>query len=142
MSGNPSDGEGPSNVADLVEIARRARANAYAPYSKYPVGVALRAKDGRVFTGVNVENCAYQSLCAEVNALGTAVAEGARELDALAIVTERSEGGASGAPCGRCRQVLAEFGLDLWVILSGPTGDWEILKLVDLLPRAFTPASL
>jgi cytidine deaminase len=137
MSDNP-----PEDVDDLVAHARQVRANAYAPYSGYRVGAALRATDGRIFTGVNVENSAYPScLCAEHNAIGRAVAEGARAFDAIVIVSERRPTGESGAPCGKCRQVLSEFG-DLWVIMTGPTGDADTVRLKDLLPRAFSSADL
>lgn len=127
----------------LIEAARAARANAYAPYSQYKVGAALLAEDGRIFLGVNVENSAYPSgLCAEHNAVGTAVAAGARKFEAIAVVTDPKPGAAPGSPCGKCRQVLAEFGLDLMVILAGPSGPHETVKLSALLPRAFTPGDL
>lgn len=127
----------------LVEAARAARANAYAPYSQYKVGAALLAEDGRIFLGVNVENSAYPScLCAEHNAVGTAVAEGARKFTAIAVVTDPKPGAAPGSPCGKCRQVLSEFGLDLLVILAGTSGPHETVTLRELLPRAFTPGDL
>ena len=128
----------------LIEAARAARKHAYAPYSKFKVGAAIEAVDGRVFRGVNVENSAYPICqCAERSALGAAVSAGARRFSALAIVCPRADDGSFGAPCGGCRQALSEFGLDLWVILAGPTGKaHEIVSLAQLLPRAFTPASL
>jgi cytidine deaminase len=127
----------------LVEAARAVRANAWAPYSRYRVGAALMAHDGRVFLGVNVENSAYpSSLCAEHNAIGTAIAEGARKFLAIAVVTEPKPGTVPGSPCGKCRQVLSEHGLDLQVILAGPTGPWEATTLRELLPRAFTSEDL
>jgi cytidine deaminase len=142
MSDNPKQETGPGEVGSLVEAARRVRANAYAPYSSYRVGVALRAKDGRVFTGVNVENSSFPCcLCAEHNAIGHAVSEGARAFDAIVVCSERRKSGESGSPCGRCRQVLSEFG-DLWVILTGPSGDWEIMRLSALFPRAFSSEDL
>lgn len=127
----------------LVEAARHARARAYAPYSRYRVGAALRAVDGRIFTGVNVENSAYPTcLCAEHNALGTAVSAGAQKFVAVAVVTELDKGGEPGSPCGNCRQALAEFGLNLVVVLAGPEGPAKTVSLAELLPRAFTPAQL
>ncbi len=127
----------------LVEAARAVRAQAYAPYSAYKVGAAIRARDGRVFTGTNVENSAYPTcLCAEVNALGSAVSAGARAFDALAVVTEPPDGKPPGPPCGNCRQALSEFGLDLRVLLAGPSGDVTEHRLGDLLPLAFSAEDL
>ena len=92
----------------LIELANEARRRAYAPYSKYRVGAALRTKSGRVYTGVNVENAAYPvSICAERTAVFKAVSEGEREFEVMAVVTDNG-----GSPCGSCRQVMAEFGLD------------------------------
>src|SRR5262245_35033065 len=133
------------DMAALVDAARRVRAHAHAPYSKYKVGAALLAADGRVFLGVNVENSAYPtSLCAEHNAIGTAVTAGARAFKAVAVVTEPKPGARPGAPCGKCRQALAEFGLDLIVVLASPDPSVppELVVLSDLLPRAFTARDL
>ena len=127
----------------LVERARAVRANAHAPYSGYQVGAALLTEDGRVFDGVNVENSAYPTcICAEVNALGSAVAAGAKELAAIAVVTDPPEGKAPGPPCGNCRQALSEFSLDLRILLAGPTGGITEHRLRDLLPHAFTAEDL
>jgi cytidine deaminase len=119
---------------ELVEQARAARANAYAPYSHYPVGAALRTAGGRVYPGANVENASYPvGLCAERVALFSAVAAGERKFQALAVVT------ADGAsPCGACRQALAEFGLGLEVILADEKGTIrQVVTLKKLLPMAF-----
>lgn len=141
--GNASEELAEADIAALIAAARAARANAYAPYSKYQVGAALLASDGRVFSGCNVENSAYpSSLCAEHNAIGTGVAAGAREFVAIAVVTELGAGGQPGSPCGKCRQVLSEFGLDMLVILAGPTGEPTTIRLRELLPRAFSSADL
>lgn len=124
---------------DLVARANEVRRHAYAPYSKYPVGAALRTKSGKVFTGVNVENAAYPTtMCAERTAVFKAVSEGEREFDAIAVVTDNG-----GSPCGSCRQVLAEFGLDTVVLVAN--GEGELLQettVKDLLPGAFTPEDL
>ena len=118
--------------------------HSYAPYSKYRVGAALLGTDGRVFTGVNVENSAYPtSMCAERNALATAVGQGCRSFEKVVIVTQADKNGLSGTPCGACRQALAEFGLDIKVILATDSSD-EVreFELRELLPEAFTPESL
>jgi cytidine deaminase len=137
--------ENPSSVdiEALVRAAREVRANAWAPYSHYRVGAALLASDGRVFLGVNVENSAYPtSLCAEHGAIAAAVTAGARSFSAVAVVTQPKPGGQPGAPCGKCRQALAEFGTDLLVILAGAEGPATTVSLAELLPRAFTGADL
>jgi cytidine deaminase len=132
-----------SVAEDLIEKARAARKHAYAPYSKYHVGAALLAADGRVFLGVNVENSAYpSSLCAEHNAVGAAVTAGARALVAIAVITEPKPGAAPGSPCGKCRQVLSELGLEMEVLLAGPSGPYESTTLRELLPRAFSAEDL
>jgi cytidine deaminase len=124
----------------LVLAATRAREAAYAPYSEYSVGASLLAADGRVFVGANVENASYGlCLCAERNAIGTAVVAGAREFRACVVVTASSP---PAMPCGMCRQVLAEFPPSFVVRGYGP-GDSYIESTTDaLLPHAFGPASL
>ncbi len=123
----------------LIKAATKVRKLAYAPYSHYTVGAALLGKSGRIYTGVNVENAAYPtSICAERTAVFKAVSEGEKSFKAIAIVTENG-----GAPCGSCRQVMAEFGLDLTVILADDKGKVkEETTLRELLPGAFTPTDL
>src|ERR1700690_3525938 len=92
----------------LIGLANEARRHAYAPYSKYPVGAALRTKTGRVYTGVNVENAAYPTgICAERVAVFKAVSEGEHNFEVIALVTDNG-----GSPCGACRQGLSEFCMD------------------------------
>ncbi len=123
----------------LIDLANKVRGNAYVPYSKYRVGAALRTKNGRVFTGVNVENAAYPTtMCAERTAVFKAVSEGEREFDVIAVVTDNG-----GSPCGSCRQVLAEFGLDIIVLIADGNGKLNYeMSVSELLPEAFTPQHL
>ncbi len=126
-------------MTDLVARARDAMRNAWAPYSEFHVGAAIEAADGRVFVGCNVESASYGlTICAERMALGAAVAAGARSLRRLVVTTEVEP---PAAPCGACRQLLAEFGLDLEVIAAGPTSE-KRWTLAALLPDAFTKESL
>jgi cytidine deaminase len=123
----------------LIKIANEARRQAYVPYSNYRVGAALRTTDGRIFTGVNVENAAYPtSICAERVAVFKAVSEGTHRFEAIAVVTDNG-----GSPCGACRQVLAEFGLDTLVLIADGRGRLiQETTVAGLLPDAFTPADL
>ena len=126
-------------MTDLVARAREAMKNAWAPYSEFHVGAAIEASDGRVFVGCNVESASYGlTICAERMALGAAVAAGARSLTRVVVTTEVDP---PAAPCGACRQLLAEFGLNLEVIAKGPSSErrWT---LAALLPDAFTKETL
>jgi cytidine deaminase len=120
----------------LVAAARAARKRAHAPYSRFQVGAAVADERGRVHVGCNVENASYGlTICAERNAVAAAVAAGARTLRAVAVVTPTRP---PGAPCGACRQVLAEFGDGgTRVLLASPTGRAEETTLGALLPRGF-----
>jgi cytidine deaminase len=123
----------------LINLANEARRRAYAPYSNYQVGAALRTKSGRIFTGVNVENASYPTtMCAERVAIYKAISEGEREFEVIAVVTSNG-----GSPCGGCRQVMAEFGLDTIVLIAD--GQGKLLQQTtvnNLLPGAFTPDHL
>lgn len=123
----------------LIDLANAAREHAYAPYSNYAVGAALRTKSGRIYTGVNIENAAYPTgICAERVAVFKAVSDGEREFDAMAVVTDNG-----GSPCGACRQVLAEFGLDTLILIANGDGKLvESLTVGELLPEAFQPRHL
>jgi cytidine deaminase len=126
------------SIAELVALARKARDQAYAPYSKFQVGAALRTASGRVYTGCTVENASYGlSMCAERTAIFKAIGEGEREFEALAVVTETL-----AAPCGACRQVLAEFGVDTKVIIADLGDRRQVFTVDDLLPAAFTASQL
>jgi len=123
----------------LIQIAVDVRRHAYTPYSHYQVGAALLASSGRIYDGVNVENAAFPvTICAERVAVFKAVSEGEREFTAIAVATVNG-----GMPCGSCRQVLAEFGLETLVIIANTQG--KILSettIGDLLPGAFRPQDL
>ena len=123
----------------LIDLANGARKHAYVPYSKYPVGAAIRTKSGRLYTGVNVENAAYpQTMCAERVAIFKAVSEGESEFEVIAVVTNNG-----GSPCGGCRQVMAEFGLDTVVLIADGEGHLQKeMTVAELLPEAFTPEHL
>ena len=123
---------------ELIRMALKAREGAYAPYSDFLVGAALRAEDGRVFTGCNVENAAFTpTSCAERTALFKAVSEGVREFTAIAIASR----GSAPFPCGACRQSLNEFAPDLRVLVTWD-GNVRATTLRALLPAGFGPASL
>ena len=118
----------------LVDAARAAQQRAYAPYSRFRVGCALEADDGRVFVGCNVENASYGlTICAERAAVCAAVAAGAQRFRRAVVVSDADP---PAAPCGACRQVLSEFGPDLRVDAVSPAGSltWTI---AELLPAAF-----
>lgn len=121
---------------ELVNLALAVRERAYAPYSNYLVGAALRATDGRIFTGCNVENAAYPStLCAERTALVKAVSEGAREFNTIAVVAKAKAG-----PCGGCLQMLIEFAPDLHFYMADPDGNVSIsVSMKELMPYGFGP---
>ena len=123
----------------LVEAARAVQQEAYAPYSRFRVGCAIEAEDGRVFIGCNVENASYGlTICAERAAVCAAVAAGARRLRRAVVATDADP---PAAPCGACRQVLSEFGHDLIVtgVGSSDTVHWT---MAELLPSAFGPEQL
>ena len=124
----------------LAKIAAEMRSRSYSPYSHYAVGAALLTKSGKIYTGCNIENAAYPvSICAERTAIFKAVSEGDRDFEAIAIATIDGK----GYPCGSCRQVMAEFALDMTVMLADADGQVTLeTNVTDLLPGAFTPERL
>jgi cytidine deaminase len=119
----------------LIEAALAVRERAHAPYSNYRVGAALQAENGRIFTGGNVENRTYGlTICAERSALVTAVSAGAKRFRALVVATASSP---PAAPCGQCRDSLAEFGFELPMLLVNADGERREQNLTDLLPEPF-----
>jgi cytidine deaminase len=127
--------------ADLLAAAVAVRANAHVPYSKYPVGAAVRAASGRVFVGCNVENAAYpEGMCAEASAIAAMVSAGDRELVEVLTVTEGDE---LATCCGGCRQKIREFGGPGTLIhAAGPDGVRRTFTLDELLPFSFGPEQL
>lgn len=127
------------DAAQLVDAAIAAQRRAYAPYSRYPVGAAVLADDGRVHTGCNVENAVYPlTMCAERVAILKAISEGARHILAVAVATANG-----GTPCGSCRQVMQEFGApDMPVFIARTDGSYRQRTLEALLPEGFSAADL
>ena len=120
----------------LIERAKEAMKEAYAPYSGFKVGAALLGRSGRIYCSGNIENAASGAgICAERAALARAVASGEKEFEVVVVVGTSDE---PVSPCGLCRQSLIEFGEDMTVIMSNAGGEAMVAKLSDLLPAAFT----
>ena len=124
----------------LVQIARRAKEFAHAPYSRFRVGAALLAENGRVFTGCNVENSSYGlTICAERNAIFKAYSDGVREFSAIAVV---SDDPGFTPPCGACRQVLVDLAGNIDFVMANTRGKLKVMKINSLIPMAFTQVNL
>lgn len=123
-----------------IELAKQARQNAYAPYSNYYVGAALRTKSGRIYLGCNIENHGIQGICAERTAFAKALSKGEREFESITIV-----GGMHGKeateicmPCGYCRQFMSEFvDKDFKIFVIGENNEVEQYTMDELLPHGF-----
>src|SRR5204863_7514689 len=126
---------------DLIRVASLARQRAYAPYSKYKVGAAVRTKRNKIYSGANVENASYGlTVCAERCAVFAAAAAGeVKDYDAIAIVIDDDK---LPTPCGACRQVIAEFAPDVRVVLATTSGLRKTTTLTALLPEPFLPGTL
>lgn len=123
----------------LIRRAVEAQKSAYAPYSHYAVGAAVLTETGEIFDGINIENAVYPlTICAERVAIFKAVSAGNKAFKAIAVATKNG-----GSPCGACRQVMAEFGLETLVLIADSSGVLkQTLKVADLLPLAFGDADL
>lgn len=128
----------------LFAAAATVRGKAYAPYSRFHVGAAIRTEDGRIFAGCNVENAAYpQGQCAEACAIGTMVANGATRIAEVVVIGGEDGDGMLCSPCGGCRQRLREFaGANTPIHICGPEGLRLTATLEDLLPLSFGPDNL
>lgn len=127
-----------ATTADLIAQAVTARQMAYVPYSHFAVGAALLTRSGKVYTGCNIENASYGlTVCAERVAIWRAVADGETEFTAIAVVTD-----IAASPCGACRQVMAEFSVDMPVYLADLQGQYITMTVDSLLPLAFRPEHL
>ncbi len=125
---------------ELIKKAIEAKQNAYAPYSKFPVGAALLTKEGKVYTGCNIECASYGATnCAERTAIFKAVSEGERNIEAIAVVSNIDD---YTYPCGICRQVIMEFGDKIKIIAARSEHDYKVHVIDDLLPDSFSSENL
>ncbi len=130
-----------NDLAPLIDAARAARENAHAPFSKFKVGAAVRAKSRKIYGGCNIENASYGlTLCAERVAIFKAISDGERSgFDAIAVVTDSEN---LTPPCGACRQIIWEFCGDVEVVLANLKGKTESFRMSELLPRPFDARNL
>lgn len=124
------------DYTNLIESALKAKENSYSPYSKFRVGAAVLTKDGKIYTGCNIENAAYTTgICAEKTAFAKAVSDGNKEFLALALASDSDD---YASPCGECRQFISEFvEPDFKVILAKSTNDYKTYDFAELLPLSF-----
>jgi cytidine deaminase len=124
------------NYSELLQIAKKAKANSYSPYSNFRVGAVLVAESGNLYTGTNVENSSYGlTNCAERSAVFTAISEGERKFKTIVLTSDAKD---FITPCGACRQVLMETcGSNLEVVMSNAENEIRILRLSELLPLSF-----
>ena len=128
-------------INSLIEKAIEAKEHSYSPYSKFRVGCALLTNDGKTFIGCNVENASYGlTICAERTAIVKAVSEGYRKFKAIAVCTDMAD--TYVAPCGACRQFIAEFGLEWTIIIVKTKEEYHVCKVKDILPYAFDQSTL
>jgi len=124
------------DLNQLLEIAIEARKKSYSPYSKFAVGAAVLTKDGKVYTGCNVENAAYgMTVCAETVAVAKAVSEGSQDIAVVAVVADTED---VCRPCGSCRQFILEFGNEIVIVMGNLKGDKDIKNIKELIPLGFS----
>ena len=123
---------------ELAALARAAAEQSYSPYSKFRVGAVVVSENGEMFTGANVENAAYPvSSCAEATAINTAVAQGVRKIDLVAVACIDARDVDGAYPCGRCRQIMSEFSVEKVVVTAGDGSTIREHTLEELLPHQF-----
>lgn len=128
------------NNEELAKAARAAAEGSYSPYSGFRVGAVVVGSAGEVFTGANVENASYaMTSCAETTAINAAVAQGVRKINIVAVACVDADDVEGAYPCGRCRQVMSEFGVEKVVVTSGDGSPIREHSLDDLLPHRFGP---
>lgn len=126
------------DTAQLVEAARAAAEGSYSPYSNFRVGAVVVGSGGEIFTGANVENAAYPAgSCAEATAVNVAVSHGVRHLESLCVACVDAPDVDGAYPCGRCRQIMSEFGVQRVVVTAGDGSEVRVHTLDDLLPHRF-----
>ncbi len=126
---------------ELIKRAFDAKSKAYVPYSNFHVGAALLLRNGKIYTGCNIECATYGATnCAERTAIFKAVSEGEKDIEAIAVIGDSTSN--YTAPCGICRQVIMEFGKDIKVILAKSIKEYKIFNIEELLPFAFTKSDL
>jgi cytidine deaminase len=124
---------------ELIEAARAAAEGSYSPYSGFRVGSVVVGENGEVFTGANVENSAYpSSTCAETTAINTAVSQGVRKIEAVAVACIDADDVDGSYPCGDCRQIMSEFGVERVVVSAGEGSEIREHTFDDLLPHRFS----
>lgn len=124
---------------ELLEIAEKAREHSYVPYSKFSVGAAVLTKEGKVFSGCNIECASFGATnCAERTALFKAISEGYRNIEKIAIASSNSEDNEPTYPCGICRQVIIEFGADIKIVTGYSKGNIYECSIADLVPHYFS----
>jgi len=125
---------------EIIEKAVEAREKAYVPYSNFLVGAAVRTKEGKYFTGCNIESASFTpTICAERTAISKAISEGYKDIEAIAVVGSFED---YTFPCGVCRQFIVEFGKDIEVIVAKNTEEYKVYKISDLLPHSFGPEDI
>ncbi len=128
------------NYKLLIEKAIQAKENAYVPYSNFRVGAAVKLKNGKIYTGCNIECASYGGTnCAERTAIFKAISEGNKDIDAIAVVGDSND---YTFPCGICRQVILEFGTDIDIIVAKNEMDYKVYKITELLPCSFNSTDL
>ena len=131
------------SAPDLVALARGAAEGSYSPYSRFRVGAAVVGSSGEIFTGANVENASYPvGTCAEANAITSAVAQGVRQIDTVVVACIDAASTDHAYPCGRCRQIMSEFGVKTVVVTAGEDSEVREHPFEELLPHGFGPDDL